>query len=94
MKLKNDLYATYDKGEVLLSSIRKTGEDSYRILSQHPYKLINVTTVERLLLQLEETRRLFDNFWEHHETYLNQYLVLRQFEQEFKELQVNLFEWV
>lgn len=44
----------------------------------------------RLLVQLEETERVFDNFWRSHEDKLRQCLELRRFEHEFRELQVNL----
>lgn len=43
----------------------------------------------RLLVQLEETERTFDDFWQNHSAKLRQCLELRMFEQNFKELQVN-----
>lgn len=42
----------------------------------------------RLLVQLEETERRFDDFWNTHLIRLKQCLDLRRFEQVFKELQV------
>lgn len=42
----------------------------------------------RLLVQLEETERRFDDFWHTHMTRLRQCLDLRRFEQDFRELQV------
>ena len=45
----------------------------------------------RLLVQLEETERRFDEFWRTHRTRLEQCLELRKFEQEFRELQVSGF---
>lgn len=42
----------------------------------------------RLLVQLEETERRFDDFWNTHLIRLKQCLDLRRFEQEFRELQV------
>lgn len=42
----------------------------------------------RLLVQLEETERRFDEFWNSHLTRLKQCLDLRRFEQDFRELQV------
>lgn len=42
----------------------------------------------RLLVQLEETERTFDDFWFSHSARLRQCLELRRFEQDFKELQV------
>lgn len=42
----------------------------------------------RLLVQLEETERRFDDFWNTHLIRLKQCLDLRRFEQDFRELQV------
>ncbi|XP_075168525.1 guanine nucleotide exchange factor DBS isoform X5 [Haematobia irritans] len=42
----------------------------------------------RLLVQLEETERRFDEFWRTHSNRLQQCLELRKFEQSFKELQI------
>lgn len=43
----------------------------------------------RLLVQLEETERRFDDFWNTHLVRLKQCLDLRRFEQNFRELQVD-----
>ena len=43
-----------------------------------------------MLVQLEETERTFDLFWSHHSSRLRHCLALRQFEQDFRELQANL----
>lgn len=43
----------------------------------------------RLLVQMEETERRFDEYWSHHMVKLKQCLELRCFEQDFRELQVN-----
>lgn len=43
----------------------------------------------RLLIQLEETERRFDEFWRTHRNRLEQCLLLRMFEQDFRELQVS-----
>lgn len=43
----------------------------------------------RLLVQLEETERRFDEFWNIHLSRLKQCLELRRFEQDFRELQVS-----
>lgn len=43
----------------------------------------------RLLVQLEETERRFDDFWNTHLIRLRQCLDLRRFEQDFRELQVH-----
>ncbi|KAJ8942472.1 hypothetical protein NQ318_017765 [Aromia moschata] len=49
----------------------------------------NVFAVERLLVQLEETEKTFDEFWQEHSTKLRHCLELRRFEQDFRELQSN-----
>ena len=41
-------------------------------------------------MQLEETERTFDLFWSHHSSRLRHCLALRQFEQDFRELQARL----
>nr|CAD7199538.1 unnamed protein product [Timema douglasi] len=43
----------------------------------------------KLLVQLEETERTFDEFWQNHSSRLRQCLELRMFEQDFKDLQSN-----
>lgn len=40
-------------------------------------------------MQLEETEKIFDEFWEHHACQLKQSLELRTFEQDFEETKVN-----
>ena len=40
----------------------------------------------RLLVQLEETERNFDDFWGQHENRLQQCLQLRKFEEDFKQV--------
>ncbi|XP_046383423.1 guanine nucleotide exchange factor DBS-like [Ischnura elegans] len=63
------------------------GFEAYRTC---PDRLLNVTAVERLLVQLEETERTFDDFWSIHSTRLRQCLELRKFEYDFRELQASL----
>lgn len=46
----------------------------------------------RLLVQMEETERRFDEYWSHHMVKLKQCLELRCFEQDFRELQVKKFK--
>ncbi|XP_076045191.1 guanine nucleotide exchange factor DBS-like isoform X5 [Oratosquilla oratoria] len=83
--LKDDLLSASRHGETLLNCIKRPGEP--RALQLCPDKLINVTAVERLLVQLEETERTFDEFWTRHESRLTQCLQLRKFESDFRELQ-------
>lgn len=39
---------------------------------------------DRLLIKLEEIKKEFEGFWDKHEKRLNQTLLLREFEEEFK----------
>lgn len=43
-------------------------------------------SVSRLLGQLDETETAFDDFWDKHQTKLEQCLQLRHFEQNFREV--------
>ncbi|KAK4316259.1 hypothetical protein Pmani_012567 [Petrolisthes manimaculis] len=86
--LKDDLLSASRHGETLLNCIKRPGEPRSARLC--PDKLINVTAVERLLVQLEETERTFDEFWTRHEGRLTQCLQLRRFETDFRELQTSL----
>ncbi|XP_068248693.1 guanine nucleotide exchange factor DBS-like isoform X5 [Palaemon carinicauda] len=88
--LKDDLLSASRHGETLLNCIKRPGEP--RTARLCPDKLINVTAVERLLVQLEETERTFDEFWTRHEGRLTQCLQLRRFETDFRELQTCLEE--
>uniref|UniRef100_T1JN60 Guanine nucleotide exchange factor DBS n=1 Tax=Strigamia maritima TaxID=126957 RepID=T1JN60_STRMM len=97
--LKRELKDANRHGETILGCLRRpSSSDQTRSVDYYPEnKLINVTTVERchwdigrLLIQLEETERGFDDFWAKHRLKLQQCLNLRQFEQDFRELQINL----
>ncbi len=46
--------------------------------------------VRRLLVQLEETGRNFDDFWASHELRLSQCLALRRFEDDFRRMQYSV----
>ncbi|XP_046621316.1 guanine nucleotide exchange factor DBS-like isoform X1 [Neodiprion virginianus] len=83
-ELKEEILSAAKHGETLLDSVRQlTGKSTAD-------RLGNVSAVERLLVQLEETERTFDLFWSHHSSRLRHCLALRQFEQDFRELQANL----
>ncbi|XP_069678460.1 guanine nucleotide exchange factor DBS [Periplaneta americana] len=101
-ELKEEILNAAKHGEDLLNSIRQrpvnsnnttstcvSREDQLELYRVCPYRLGNVTAVERLLVQLEETERTFDDFWLSHSARLRQCLELRRFEQDFKELQGN-----
>ena len=86
-------------GETLLETIRgrpgglssddEANNGNHSNSSNHTDPLGHTTAVERLLVQLEETERTFDEFWHQHSSKLRQCLELRRFEQEFKNLQVS-----
>lgn len=68
-----------------LPSIVSSAGDFFQINCHH---LDERRDYRRLLVQLEETERRFDEFWNSHLTRLKQCLDLRRFEQDFRELQV------
>ncbi|XP_056645987.1 guanine nucleotide exchange factor DBS-like isoform X1 [Diorhabda sublineata] len=89
--LKKDILSAAKHGEDLLTSIKEKNiytscEDDYFPLSD---TCSNVFAIERLLVQLEETERTFDEFWQGHFVRLRNCLELRRFEQDFRELQIN-----
>ncbi|KAF2903495.1 hypothetical protein ILUMI_02685 [Ignelater luminosus] len=89
-ELKEEILAAAKHGETLLMSIREnSARKTDSPCSNYPDITGNVFVVERLLVQLEETERTFDEFWKEHSTKLRHCLELRRFEQDFRELQVN-----
>jgi hypothetical protein len=69
---------------------RSSGKGSCQKMnrSNSSVQLINVISVERFILQIEETTRLFEEFWVKEKDSLDQFLRLRRFEQDFREMQV------
>ncbi|GFY44277.1 guanine nucleotide exchange factor DBS [Trichonephila inaurata madagascariensis] len=88
-ELKNDIRSAIRHGETLLSCIRRPSVEDAS-LDLCPDKLVNVAAVERLLVQLDETEKNFEAFWDEHMKKLQQCLELRHFEQDFKEVQIVL----
>ncbi|XP_055603319.1 guanine nucleotide exchange factor DBS isoform X3 [Uranotaenia lowii] len=89
-KLKEDIMAAGRHGEVLLEEMR-TKKDSDKETVE---RFGNISSIEsrdchRLLVQLEETERHFEEFWTVHLSRLRKCLELRRFEQDFRELQAN-----
>ena len=97
----DELSLASDHGETLLGRIKSwnyysssssngasNGSPSGRQSNSNTVQLINVISVERFILQIEDTSRLFQEFWAKEKAKLEQCLKLRRFEQEFKELQV------
>lgn len=87
-ELKEEILIAARHGENLLNIIKNgnvtTVENVYSCDT-----ITNVFAVERLLVQLEETERTFDQFWQQHSSKLRHCLELRRFEQDFRELQIN-----
>ncbi|VDN58393.1 unnamed protein product [Dracunculus medinensis] len=84
--IKEDFRISIRKGLSLLRHVRQIDvKPEHEQLS--PTRLHNVTAIERMLIQLEETEHSFDNFWFRHEKRLTQCLKLRRFEESFRKLQ-------
>ncbi|OUC43493.1 hypothetical protein D917_09739 [Trichinella nativa] len=76
------------RGFDLLKSVRQA-DTKPNAEQLSPTRVHNVTSVQRTLLQLEDTEKRFDKFWPTHEFRLQHCLQLRQFEEDFKKLQSN-----
>ncbi|XP_051874698.1 guanine nucleotide exchange factor DBS isoform X2 [Pristis pectinata] len=87
--LKEKLKLAVTEGNTLLVCIKEplTKNPNYELNSD---ELENMATVERLLIQLDETENAFDQFWFKHHLKLEQCLQLRHFEQNFREVKIIL----
>ncbi|XP_061549011.1 guanine nucleotide exchange factor DBS-like isoform X8 [Phycodurus eques] len=88
-KMKDDLLVALKQGSRLLESINEPlmhNPDH----SMNQDELENLATVQRLLSQLDETERAFDEFWGKHRAKLEQCLKLRHFEDDYKEVRLLL----
>ncbi|XP_062420988.1 guanine nucleotide exchange factor DBS-like isoform X3 [Pungitius pungitius] len=83
-KMKEDLLVALNQGSRLLESINEpvVRDPDYNMNQD---ELENLATVQRLLSQLDETERAFDEFWVRHQTKLQQCLQLRHFEHNYRE---------
>ncbi|XP_051913547.1 guanine nucleotide exchange factor DBS isoform X2 [Hippocampus zosterae] len=88
-KMKEDLQVSQSQGALLLECINEPFRTDAEYLMTHD-ELENLTTVQRLLGQLDETETAFDDFWERHRSKLEQCLQLRSFEQHFREVRCQL----
>ncbi|NWS06524.1 MCF2L factor, partial [Motacilla alba] len=88
-KLKDELKLAVKQGATLLTCIREPVTRSANS-KLSPDELENVATVERLLAQLDETEKAFDQFWSKHHLKLEQCLQLRHFEHDFREVKLTL----
>ncbi|XP_052896254.1 guanine nucleotide exchange factor DBS isoform X2 [Anopheles moucheti] len=89
-KLKEDILSAGQHGEVLLEEMKSKKEYDREAVERFG----NISSIEsrdchRLLVQLEETERQFEDFWTVHLSRLKKCLELRRFEQDFRELQNN-----
>lgn len=78
LALKEEILRTAKGGETLLAHFR---------LESGPSSLVNITAVERLLVQLEETERTFDEFWAEHSSKLRQAIEIQRFNADYKRTQ-------
>ncbi|XP_023192038.1 guanine nucleotide exchange factor DBS-like isoform X5 [Xiphophorus maculatus] len=84
-KMKEDILVALDQGSRLLESINEPViRDPDHNMNQD--ELENLATVQRLLSQLDETERAFEEFWVRHQTKLEQCLQLRHFEHNYREV--------
>ncbi|XP_034549969.1 guanine nucleotide exchange factor DBS isoform X1 [Notolabrus celidotus] len=88
-KMKEDMMVALGQGSRLLESINEpVVRDPDHNMNQD--ELENLATVQRLLSQLDETERAFDEFWVRHQTKLEQCLQLRHFEHNYREVRALL----
>ncbi|XP_067594276.1 probable guanine nucleotide exchange factor MCF2L2 isoform X3 [Pseudorca crassidens] len=88
-KLQDELKLLGKQGTTLLSCIQGQATKSPTSkLSLNEAE--NVATMERLLVQLNETEKAFSQFWSAHHLKLNQCLQLRHFEHNFCEVKLAL----
>ncbi|KAM6985972.1 guanine nucleotide exchange factor DBS isoform 2-T2 [Aplochiton taeniatus] len=87
--MKEDVQVALAQGSKILESINEpVVRDPDHNMSQD--ELENLATVQRLISQLDETGRAFDEFWVRHQTKLEQCLQLRHFEQRYREVRALL----
>ncbi|KAB0366710.1 hypothetical protein FD754_010866 [Muntiacus muntjak] len=88
-KLQDELKLLGKQGATLLSCMQEPATKSPTSkLSLNEFE--NVATMERLLVQLDETEKAFSQFWSEHHLKLNQYLQLQHFEHNFCEVKLAL----
>ncbi|KAM6934154.1 guanine nucleotide exchange factor DBS [Xenentodon cancila] len=88
-KMKEDILVALGQGSRLLETINEpVVQNPDHNMNQD--ELENLATVQRLLSQLDETERAFDEFWMRHRTKMEQCLQLRHFEQNYREVRALL----
>ncbi|XP_012589020.1 PREDICTED: probable guanine nucleotide exchange factor MCF2L2 isoform X2 [Condylura cristata] len=88
-KLQDELKLLEKQGATLLSCIEEP-VTRFPTRKLNPNELENVTTMERLLVQLNETDKALGQFWSEHHRKLNQCLQLQHFEHNFCEVKLAL----
>ncbi|XP_054980203.1 probable guanine nucleotide exchange factor MCF2L2 isoform X2 [Sorex araneus] len=88
-QLQGELKVLGKQGATLLSCIQEPATKN-PISKLNPSELENVATMERLLVQLDETDKAFSQFWFEHHLKLNQCLQLQHFEHNFCEVKLVL----
>ncbi|XP_066097744.1 probable guanine nucleotide exchange factor MCF2L2 isoform X3 [Saccopteryx bilineata] len=88
-KLQDELKLLGKQGATLLSCIQEpaTKPPASKL---NLNELENAATMERLLVQLDETEKAFSQFWSKHHLKLNQCLQLQHFEHNFREAKLAL----
>ncbi|PAV83342.1 hypothetical protein WR25_16353 isoform C [Diploscapter pachys] len=86
--IKEDIKIAMRKCTALLRAVRQN-EIKPSAAQLSPTRLHNVSSIERMLIQLDETEKSFDSFWGKHERRLTNCLQLRQFEDLFRKLQAS-----
>ncbi|KAJ8274681.1 hypothetical protein COCON_G00093060 [Conger conger] len=88
-KLKDELNLAMKQGTTLISSIKEhpSKNTSYKL---NPDEEESITTVERLLSQLEEKNAAFEALWLKNRVKLEQCLQLRKFERDCREVSASL----
>ncbi|XP_015993487.2 probable guanine nucleotide exchange factor MCF2L2 isoform X2 [Rousettus aegyptiacus] len=88
-KLRDELKLLGKQGAMLLSCIQEPATKN-PTSKLNANELENVATIERLLVQLDETEKAFSQFWSKHHLKLNQCLQLQHFEHKFCEVKLAL----
>ncbi|XP_077338991.1 guanine nucleotide exchange factor DBS isoform X3 [Lithobates pipiens] len=88
-KMKDDLKLALKQGSDILEQIKQPVKENPEY-KMNQDQTDNQTTVERLIIQLNETETAFDEFWSKHQLKLEQCLQLRYFELKFREIKAAL----
>ncbi|KAM5291901.1 putative guanine nucleotide exchange factor MCF2L2 [Ctenodactylus gundi] len=88
-KMQDELKSLEKQGATLLSCVQQPTTQT-PISKLNPNELENVATMERLLVQLEETKKAFSQFWTEHHLKLNQCLQLQRFEHNYSKVKLAL----